>query len=671
MSAKTRKVSHFRLKHGGSAYFADPEVLWSDPDMVIFSNDGFYFEINRAVFATISNFTKLLDNAAITEESMAITTDLTKEELSVIMRFVTAGILPLNLDMARITSFAHLGIDLYNLKLTKVPEESVPEFEMEPKESSSLAPKILRQSFKIGNAKNHEDVKLEMEEIYLDPPGDSFKEEGHEDIEDLEELENGETLEDHEDEDFEDFSAEMPLLKGKKKNWYTPKPQVYFSGPRDPEFTFQCPDCNYGTDNHEIFYKHVKSEGGHSAAVTPAFLRQRVYNCILCDELITNEDIVRSHYKKMHNNHCWYCVICGLTGESRRGKVFIRHIKMHFEKLSREEWLKNSVQCVHCGIKCRNKQMLVAHIRRWGKFHTNNCVTCDMPMTSWTEYQEHVTQEHEGRWKYVCGRCDFTTMDVGNLRVHRRTHDSIKKKEFCDICGKGYSNVKAHVEDVHGTDSISCEYCSRIFKHPNSLKRHMSIHYGGKDENGEIKQPVKRTGVAANTSTTCEFCGETSSNSRAATEHYNRYHRPQEERIVQCPVCPKKFFDQVALKAHNYYAHLRSHRCNICEKGYASKSLLDTHTCVTVEKRQCGICGKQMTARRLKLHIEQVHEDEGRRRFPCSECGKGFAIRANLRVHMNIHTNARPYKCRHCDNAFNSMASRNSHEKNIHLKKKQ
>ena len=63
----------------------------------------------------------------------------------------------------------------------------------------------------------------------------------------------------------------------------------------------------------------------------------------------------------------------------------------------------------------------------------------------------------------------------------------------------------------------------------------------------------------------------------------------------------------------------------------------------------------------LNLHIPEEQKP-----YKCIHCGKGFATKNNMREHINTHTNARPNKCRFCDMAFNSQASRNSHERNIH-----
>ncbi|GFT63884.1 zinc finger protein [Nephila pilipes] len=53
-------------------------------------------------------------------------------------------------------------------------------------------------------------------------------------------------------------------------------------------------------------------------------------------------------------------------------------------------------------------------------------------------------------------------------------------------------------------------------------------------------------------------------------------------------------------------------------------------------------------------------------KYECMVCGKKFAMKGNLGVHMLIHTGERPYHCELCYKVFRHRNSRNRHQKNCH-----
>eukprot|EP01119_Soliformovum_irregulare_P004555 TRINITY_DN15606_c0_g1_i1.p1 TRINITY_DN15606_c0_g1~~TRINITY_DN15606_c0_g1_i1.p1 ORF type:complete len:106 (-),score=2.66 TRINITY_DN15606_c0_g1_i1:106-423(-) len=50
----------------------------------------------------------------------------------------------------------------------------------------------------------------------------------------------------------------------------------------------------------------------------------------------------------------------------------------------------------------------------------------------------------------------------------------------------------------------------------------------------------------------------------------------------------------------------------------------------------------------------------------CPICHTGFARRYDAKVHLRVHTNERPYKCRFCDKTFRRSSGVREHERNVH-----
>jgi len=114
-----------------------------------------------------------------------------------------------------------------------------------------------------------------------------------------------------------------------------------------------------------------------------------------------------------------------------------------------------------------------------------------------------------------------------------------------------------------------------------------------------------------------------------------------------------------------------SHICPVCKKVFRTEHNLKSHMRVHSDDRPytCYDCGDRFrTSTHLKQHM-LVHTGlrksttENMGRPKCRECGAVFKCKAYLKVHVGIHTGEKPHKCSFCDRTFRLKHEHTKHER--------
>ena len=111
-------------------------------------------------------------------------------------------------------------------------------------------------------------------------------------------------------------------------------------------------------------------------------------------------------------------------------------------------------------------------------------------------------------------------------------------------------------------------------------------------------------------------------------------------KLWSCSHCPKTF-----VQACNYKTHLKVHGLNV-DQLYI-----------------CPLCGRDFAYKNsLAVHLGTHQQDSAEDKlFNCNFCSKQFVFKSDLDKHENIHTKKRKYVCDQCPKSFLHLTSLRVH----------
>ncbi|XP_070574933.1 zinc finger protein 586-like isoform X2 [Ptychodera flava] len=102
---------------------------------------------------------------------------------------------------------------------------------------------------------------------------------------------------------------------------------------------------------------------------------------------------------------------------------------------------------------------------------------------------------------------------------------------------------------------------------------------------------------------------------------------------------------------HSDIRNIRPHECTECGRTFSLKGNLKSHMLTHGNRPyECKECGRAFTRKEhLKRHV-LTHTNI--RPHECEVCGRAFTLKQILDRHMMTHTNIRPHECKECGRAF-------------------
>lgn len=110
-----------------------------------------------------------------------------------------------------------------------------------------------------------------------------------------------------------------------------------------------------------------------------------------------------------------------------------------------------------------------------------------------------------------------------------------------------------------------------------------------------------------------------------------------------CDFCGRKFCQPQKLKIHIKRMHSSKCFCSNFTHILLQMSTLDSLE--VLKEFQCEKCLRILGSRAaLQRHLKEVHEKQPDRNYLCSNCGKNFQNKSNLKIHMLTHSGIKPFK---------------------------
>jgi len=336
------------------------------------------------------------------------------------------------------------------------------------------------------------------------------------------------------------------------------------------------------------------------------------HNCKFCPSTFYNENLLFSHFHKIHPDKRCKFFRC----------VFYTDSKEELEKHVKQKHDKNNIklECVYCGKCFIGKHSRTAHILR---MHSETAIRCPVP------------------------KCSHFVKKLDDLEKHKKeAHQRVEKHqqiEECLYCRETFCDnyLAIHIKRAHAAEALRCKYrhCSSYFKSENDRQKHYEEKHTGKYK--------------------CAHCEYNCSRKDTLENHLQSHHLST---YFKCPHCPEMLRSKPNLKNHVNYYHKPKEKCPHCNE---TRSSLDEHI-VTAD---CPACSQPFRCRKLlfdhKLKCKKVHE--------CRDCGKLFKYTRDLKCHIfRRHQSGKKwkgFKCKFCSKFYVDKISYKCHQLSEHVSK--
>lgn len=236
-----------------------------------------------------------------------------------------------------------------------------------------------------------------------------------------------------------------------------------------------------------------------------------------------------------------------------------------------------TVPCPLCppdALKMKNERILQLHLKehaayarldkdrnsRGAQFPLIQCTHCERRLRSESEFQSHL-KKHENDELMTCELCGRTTV-TSNLRSHLRHHF---KRIICEFCSKVFKNpsgLQKHISAKHsGPEFFVCDRCNAKIRREQKFKEHLAVCRG------------------PGTVWPCIHCGESFESNSHRHYHVKKFHIG-----YKCKMCAIEVKSVTQLK-HHYKSEAHKQRSQEKRAELAQNKLTKVNNLSILKRR--------------------------------------------------------------------------------------